>query len=181
MPRIYIADLAAYVSGRLHGRWIDLADMTTDELYEEIQDILLPGHEEWAIHDYEGFGPIRVGEYDSLETIVGHAERMADEPNKYFAWIESRGESDAENYDSDMVHGPYESESDYFDQWLDNCYGSMDLAEILTRHGLDSRVAEGLSQLLTWIDAEQFNRDNGNPLVEVSTGQYSVEFYEVEQ
>ena len=29
----------------------------------------MPGAEEWAIHDYEGFGPLRLGEYEDLGTI----------------------------------------------------------------------------------------------------------------
>ncbi|SRR5690242_14942694 len=35
--------------------------------------------------------------------------RMGDQPAKYFAWIEARGVSDAENYDPGQVYGLYES------------------------------------------------------------------------
>lgn len=193
MSRIYVADLAAYNAGHLQGRWIDLdADTTVEALYEQVQEILAEGtrryaretlsiHEEWAIHDYEGFGPIRVEEYTALETIVGHVQRMGDDPKRYFAWCESRGVSDAENYDPDQVYGPYESKSDYFDQWIENCYGDVDLETVLVRAGVDQQVAEGLSGLLSWIGADQFIRDSGNPLVTIRTGEYTVEYYEVEQ
>lgn len=51
-PRIYVACLAAYNSGMLHGEWID-ADQSADELHEGVQRMLKassqPGAEEWAI------------------------------------------------------------------------------------------------------------------------------------
>lgn len=191
-PAIWIADLAAYNAGHLHGKWVKLdADTTLDDLNRQVEAILKEGqrqysretlgvHEEFAIHDYECFGPIRIGEYDSLETVLDHAHRIGEEPNKYAAWISARGESDAENFDPELVHGPYESEDDYFDQYLDSFYGSMDLEEVLVNAGLDKRTAEALAPLMTWIDAERFTRDYGN-LVEVSTGDYSREYYEVDE
>lgn len=190
-PRIYVADLAAYNAGHLHGKWLDLdADTTVEELHQQVQAILNEGtrlyrretlsiHEEWAIHDYEGFGPIRVEEYTSLESVVGHVQRMGEESRKYFAWVEARGVSDGDNFDPDMVSGPYESVSDYFDQYLENVYGDVDVETVLVKAGVDARAAEGLSGLLTWIDADQFVRDSGNPLVAIRTGEYGVEFYEV--
>lgn len=192
MPRIYVADLAAYNAGYLHGEWIDLEDLTLDDVHERVQAILTEGtkryaketlsvHEEWAIHDYEGFGPIRVGEYDSLETIVTHVENMGDEPGKYFAWIAARGES--EGFDPDKVHGPYESESDYVDQWIDNVYGSIDLEDVLVKAGVDRRVVEGLSALIEWRDTDAILRDWDNPLTRVEVdplGSYRVDYYEVE-
>ena len=38
-PRIYVACLAAYNAGRLHGEWID-ADQDADVIHEEIQEML---------------------------------------------------------------------------------------------------------------------------------------------
>lgn len=181
MARIYVADLAAYVEGRLVGQWLDLDDYVDagDLQYVIERDVLQPNHEEWAIHDYEGFGPIRIDEYESLDTVMMHNSNMGDEPNKYFAWMEARG--DADGYDPDMVFGPYESESDYFDQWLDSCYGAMDVETVLTNVGVDPCTAQSLSYILQWVDADRFVRDSGNPLVEIRTGEYSREFYEVEQ
>lgn len=57
-PRIYVACLASYNAGILHGRWIDATD--AEVIHEGIEDMLSesqePIPEEWAIHDYEGFG-----------------------------------------------------------------------------------------------------------------------------
>lgn len=156
-PRIYVADLAAYNAGSLVGRWIDLDGLDVDDLHEVIQSkVLLPGHEEWAIHDYEGFGPIAVGEYDSLETVLAHVERMGDEPAKYFAYVESNGAHYADQYDESKVSGPYESVSDWFDQYIESAYGALDIESVLVAGGMDARVASGLSEILSWIDADQF-------------------------
>ena len=60
-PRIYVASLADYNSGRLRGRWID-ADQPAEAIREQIVEMLAesnePIAEEWAIHDYENFGDL---------------------------------------------------------------------------------------------------------------------------
>ncbi len=57
-PRIYIACLAAYNNGHLHGAWID-ADQDADQIRDAIAAMLarspVEDAEEYAIHDYEGF------------------------------------------------------------------------------------------------------------------------------
>jgi antirestriction protein len=181
MPRIYVADLAEYNAGHLVGEWIELDDTdTAEDLAEKIRAfILLPTHEEWAIHDYEGFGPIRIGEYDSLETIVKHVENMGDEPGKYFAWIADRGE--AEGFDPDMVFGPYESPDQWLDEAISNEFGTLDLEDILTKAGIGH-----LYHYIEWRDAESYQRNvTGSETgiltrVEVDpTGSYRVDWYEV--
>ncbi|HCN93064.1 MAG TPA: antirestriction protein ArdA, partial [Hyphomonas sp.] len=51
-PRIYVACLAAYNNGRLHGRWIDATD--PHEVWQHVRGMLAaspePDAEEWAIH-----------------------------------------------------------------------------------------------------------------------------------
>ncbi len=68
--RIYVADLAAYNNGKLHGVWIDACDELED-IQEQINQMLassLEGFaEEYAIHDYEGFGGYALGEYEGIE------------------------------------------------------------------------------------------------------------------
>ena len=182
MARIYVADLAEYVSGNLVGRWFDLEDFegTAEDLHAAIAQYVLrteqTGHEEWAIHDYEGFGPIRVGEYDSLETILTHVENMGDEPGKYFAWIAAKGEP--EGFDPDLVYGPFDSPEEWLDNDIENNFGTLDLQDILTKAGIGH-----LYNYIEWRDAESYQRNiTGSPtgvLTEVSTGPYSVEYYEV--
>lgn len=75
--RIYVACLAAYNSGHLHGRWID-ATQGVDHVWDETRAMLkaspMAEAEEHAIHDYEGFEGAPVEEYSSFETIVALAE-----------------------------------------------------------------------------------------------------------
>lgn len=80
-PKIYVACLASYNNGILHGKWIE-ATSDPDEMRAEIAEMLrsspcpnitladgTPSAEEWAIHDFEGL-PSNLGEYTSLDTIA---------------------------------------------------------------------------------------------------------------
>ncbi len=63
--KIYVADLAEYNNGRLVGKWFDFSDYSdASELMVAIQEMLDEQtakdkygevHEEWAVHDFEGF------------------------------------------------------------------------------------------------------------------------------
>ena len=72
-PRIYVACLAAYNNGYLHGVWIDA---TVDEwaMWARVETMManspIPDAEEWAIHDYEGFGELRISEHTGLARIA---------------------------------------------------------------------------------------------------------------
>lgn len=71
--RIYVACLAAYNNGILHGRWID-ADQDAEDIWAEIAEMLkaspIPEAEEWAIHDYEGFEGAPISEYQGIESVA---------------------------------------------------------------------------------------------------------------
>ncbi|WP_286828296.1 MULTISPECIES: antirestriction protein ArdA [Kordiimonas] len=75
-PRIYVACLAAYNSGILHGRWID-ADKDADSLFAEVSAMLRASPaseaEEWVIHDYEGFEGAPISEYCSMTKVAAIA------------------------------------------------------------------------------------------------------------
>jgi len=68
-PRIYIADLAAYNAGILHGTWIEATD-DIETIHEQVRELLAaspePFAEEYAIHDFEGFGGFDLSEYTCL-------------------------------------------------------------------------------------------------------------------
>ncbi|MDB5584497.1 MAG: antirestriction protein [Bradyrhizobium sp.] len=72
-PRIYVACLAAYNNGFLHGAWIDAA-RDVWEIWQDIRDMLaaspIEGAEEHAIHDYEGFGDVRISEYADIDRVA---------------------------------------------------------------------------------------------------------------
>ncbi|UAL10216.1 antirestriction protein ArdA [Caulobacter segnis] len=71
-PRIYVACLAAYNNGHLHGAWIDVED--ADDVREAIAAMLasspIAGAEEYAIHDYEDFGGVEIAEYAGIDRVV---------------------------------------------------------------------------------------------------------------
>lgn len=75
--RIYMACLASYNSGILHGRWID-ATLGAGHIWQEIKAMLaaspIEDAEEWALHDYEGFEGVQLSEYQGVESIVEIAE-----------------------------------------------------------------------------------------------------------
>jgi antirestriction protein len=68
--KIYVADLTAYNNGKLHGVWIDVL---SDDIQEQINDMLTLSPEkfaeEYAIHDYEGFGDVSLSEYQNIESV----------------------------------------------------------------------------------------------------------------
>ncbi len=71
VPRIYVACLASYNAGILHGRWIDVTD--PDDIRTEVAAMLAaspePDAEEWAIHDYEGFEGAEISEYAGVDQV----------------------------------------------------------------------------------------------------------------
>jgi len=96
-PRVYVASLADYNAGRLYGVWISL-DCDVGELHERVQSMLgrsaEPIAEEWAIHDYEGFGPLRIDEYEPLERVAALAEGIREHGPAFAHWAALLGTVD---------------------------------------------------------------------------------------
>lgn len=80
-PRIYVASLADYNSGTLHGKWIE-CDQDVDDIRREIAEMLAaskePIAEEYAIHDYENFGAVRLHEYEDIERVAEIAKLIGE-------------------------------------------------------------------------------------------------------
>jgi len=74
-PSIYIACLASYNNGYLHGKWIAIESY--DQVMNEVDEILksspIPNAEEYAIHDYEYLGD-NVDEYDGIQSVCDKAD-----------------------------------------------------------------------------------------------------------
>jgi antirestriction protein len=121
-PNIYVACLAAYNNGKLHGTWID-ATLEPDAIMEATQAMLKaspePDAEEWAIHDYDNFHGLRLSEWE------GFAEVHA-----YATFIQEHGRLGAEliAYTGDIEHARAMMSDGYA-----GCYESLtDFAEELT-------------------------------------------------
>jgi antirestriction protein len=123
--RIYVACLAAYNSGILHGEWIEIGD-DIDETWNQIRNVLasspIPDAEEWAIHDFEGFGGIRLSEWEGIERIHELAEFMEEHGevgtlalDHYCGDIEDAKRA-LENY-----MGCYSSIADYAQEITESC------------------------------------------------------------
>ncbi|MEJ7743092.1 MAG: antirestriction protein ArdA [Nocardioidaceae bacterium] len=97
-PRIYVADLAAYTHGRLHGVWLD-ATRDVAELWNEVQAMLARSPvsedaEEIAIHDHEGFVGYPLGEYERLDFVVRLAKGIAEHGQAFAAYADWNRQGD---------------------------------------------------------------------------------------
>ena len=80
-PRIYVACLAAYNAGTLHGEWID-ATQDVEVIRSEIKAMLKaspePDAEEYAIHDFENFGGLQLHPYEDLDQVAQAAQLITE-------------------------------------------------------------------------------------------------------
>ncbi|BCT76447.1 antirestriction protein ArdA [Sinomonas cyclohexanicum] len=123
-PAIYVASLADYVNGRLHGIWID-ATIGPEAIHHEIQAMLAtskdPAPEEWAIHDYENFGPLRLSEYESIERVAAIAEHIKEKGPAFAAWLDYTGlDQEDWHYFDDAYLGEYDTLDAYTEQLIDD-------------------------------------------------------------
>lgn len=156
--RIYVADLAAYNSGKLHGAWID-ATIELDEIHYQIQSMLKESPEsaaeEFAIHDYEGFGVCGLSEYESIESVrekacfiqSADAEELVGELLNYFGG----NVGDAKKALEENYNGCHESLADYAQE-------------------LTEETSEIPRHLVAYIDYERMGRD-----MELSGDVFSIE------
>jgi len=131
--RIYVACLAAYNAGHLHGTWID-ADQDADAIEEAVRHMLvespIPLAEEWAIHDYEGFGSLRLSEWESFERVAAIASGLAEHGLGFAAWLsydDSHDPSDTQSFE-DAYRGEWDSMRAYAEEWAEST-GLYDMAE----------------------------------------------------
>lgn len=142
--RIYVACLAAYNDGILHGEWID-AVQGADDIQTAISDILstspIPRAEEWAIHDYEGFEGLHLSEYEGINSVVEKA-----------LFIEQRGELGAALVD---YYGDIESAQSALEDHYAGVYESLeDFAQEITED-----TTEIPHNLAHYIDYVRMGRD----------------------
>ncbi|CZL26968.1 antirestriction protein ArdA [Legionella pneumophila] len=126
-PQIYVACLASYNNGILHGKWID-ADQDANSIYDEIHEILadspIKGAEEFAIHDFEGFGGARIDEYDSINDVAELAAFIAKHGELGAELFSYYSIEDAEKLLEENYHGAYDSEVDFARALFDDCYSN---------------------------------------------------------
>jgi antirestriction protein len=125
--RIYVACLAAYNSGRMHGAWIDATQDETG-IQDDIHSMLLaspePGAEEWAIHDYDGFGDLgrALGEWADFETISKVANLLEEHGAAYGEYAAHMGSNewpDGDDFEEAFL-GKWDSEQAYAESYVDD-------------------------------------------------------------
>jgi antirestriction protein len=117
-PRIYVACLAAYNNGILHGAWIGAAQepwAIWDEVGRMLASSPIGGAEEYAIHDYEGFEGARVSEHAGLEQVADLAEFIGEHGKLGAALLDHYGDDLAEAREAlaQRYHGCHASLADY--------------------------------------------------------------------
>ena len=152
IPRIYVASLSDYNNAYLHGVWLD-ASRDPEAIHTDIQAMLSasrqPDAEEFAIHDYEGFGVCRIGEYDSIERVARIAQGIHEHGDAFAAWVYvSEGASERFNDFTEAYLGHYDSVTAYAEQLIDDLGYNDEL----------DRLPESLRSYLRF-DTDQLGRD----------------------
>lgn len=123
--RCYVADLAAYNSGRMIGQWVALDGLDADEMRAAVQSVIdaspFPGAEEYAIHDWDGL-PSSFGEWPDWDVVAAYVAAMeelggAEEREAFRLWRENIGGDslDVEEF-RDAYCGCYDSGEAYAEE-----------------------------------------------------------------
>jgi antirestriction protein len=145
--RIYVASLAAYNAGRLHGAWIDLSlDKEPGDVLTEIEVMLAtsptPG-EEWAIHDHEGFNGINIGEHEPIARVIEHAMALDEHGSAWAVYVGNVGEHYATWDDfEERYRGEYDSPEAYARELIE-----------------ETHDLKAMGSLVNYINYESFARD----------------------
>lgn len=151
IPSIYVASLSDYNNGYLHGQWID-ARLDQSEIHEQITAMLAqsrdPGAEEFAIHDYEGFGGFEVHEYESIETVHAIATGIDEHGEAFAAYIDLVGTEQASmNGFEDCFQGTYASLAAFVDSFVEDMGWPEQLEKFREHSGMGSYVSIDYSEL----------------------------------
>jgi antirestriction protein len=162
-PRVYAASLTDYVNGRLHGEWIDISP-NVEDMQAQISAMLAASPttaktgepaEEWAIHDFEGFGSHRIHEHDSLETLAAMAtasEELGEDFEAYLIWLDHAGMEPSDARCLEQFQDAYQGEWETLERYADNLIEETWASEL---------ERAGLEHIAPYIDTELFARDLG--------------------
>lgn len=164
-PRIYVACLASYNAGKLHGKWID-ANQEPDDIREEIAEMLkaspIAGAEEYAIHDSEGLGSI--SEHEGIDDVAELAA-LVDEHGDIFIGV-------YENF-GDLEQAKTAMEENY-----EGCHKNLEefAYELLEQDGSLNSMPENLRN---YFDYEAYGRDleMGGDVFTIETGHNEVHVF----
>ena len=147
MPRIYLACLACYNEGRHHGEWLDAAN---EDLHSALASLQAKcGHvdNDYAIHDFEDFAGLKLGESEPLARV-----------EKYANLIEEHGDAIAKFIDNDNGHVDV---SDIEEEFQNAYLGRHDSLEAYAEDWAEQSgmLAEVPESLRNYFDFKAFGRD----------------------
>lgn len=127
VPRIYVACLASYNNGKLHGKWID-CNIDADYIQEKIEEILdtstEPNAEEWAIHDYENWNGLKLYEHEDIDDLFQVAQLIGQHGKLFSELVSHVGGikhfEEAISLIEQNYQGEFESLIDWAEQLLDD-------------------------------------------------------------
>lgn len=142
-PRVYIACLACYNDGRLHGVWVDAVDADAmSEAQTAMQAACGHTDNDWAIHDNEGFGSLTVSESMAFDDVAKLGELIEKHGAAFIAYAENIG-------------ADYATESGFDDSYLGEYPTRLDYA-----YELADEMLHGAPEFLAhYFDYESFSRD----------------------
>jgi len=122
-PAIYVASLADYNSGNLHGAWIDAARVPSDiqaDIDAMLAQSLEANAEEFVIFDHDQFGLYRINEHDPIDLVAQIARGIKEHGYAFAAWADiHEGYVDLRDDFTEAYLGHYNSVQDYVDRLAD--------------------------------------------------------------
>jgi antirestriction protein len=125
IPKIYAVCLSGYTNGFSHGKWID-CDGNCDSIMANIKAMLsnspmakIQACEEWAIHAYEDFQGISIGEYESINDIIKIVSKLKEHGEAFAAFLDFWSLTDINEFDS-SYQGCYKSEEEFIEQYYND-------------------------------------------------------------
>ena len=120
------------------------ASQPAETIREEIAEMLAGSSEmnaeEWAIHDYEDFGDLRLSEFEDIDRIAETAFLMTEYGPIFASLLAYLGGTscldDARRHMDDGYRGEYDSLADYVEQFVEDCYADVikDLPDFIRYH-----------------------------------------------
>ena len=171
-PRVWVGSWLDYNNGVLHGEWLE-ADREADELWDDIAAMLAASPtarstgevaEDWGIFDYENFGPLKVGEQETVAWVTAVARGIGEHGPAFGAWADVVEDEELLGGFADAYLGEYESIEAYAEQLVDDLGYERALDEALPEHVrryVEINVA-GLAQDL-WLsgDVHVYQQEGG--------------------
>lgn len=127
-PHIWVGSWLDYNNGVLYGQWIDAA-RDDDAIWADITAMLHASPtatrygdtaEDWGIFDYEGFGPLRIGEQETVSYVGAVARGIAEHGVAYAAWAELSNGDDTLDQFTDAYLGHHASAEAFGQQLIDD-------------------------------------------------------------